>query len=206
VQQKRGRPASCIYWLATLPPWLADDLKRERPRGLGILDAFIVAADRSNPSEAVLRRLHPKALKAIRIANLDPETEAELIARLERIRSLCQDVRWYAPPYSVLEQRRQGRPDFLQVRSALRRELEALKPFAALPTDARRHPDGFTASELRREADIGLDFWRRLLAASGLEPTPRGGQHRRFSNREIRSLADAAGRLGTPKARHAAAQ
>ena len=174
--------------------------------GLSTLGRLIVAASRATPSESLLRELHPKAVKAIRSAGLCSETEAEVIRRLESVRSLCRDLRFYGPHYSVVEQIRQGRPNFLQVRSALMEDLEALRPFAALPTDARRHPDGYTAGELRREADIGRDLWTQILAASGLKPTPRGGQHRRFSNRDIRCLVEAARRHETPKARHAADQ
>jgi hypothetical protein len=176
------------------------------PRGSSYLARFIAAASQADPSELILRQLHPKALKAIRLWGLDPETEAQLVERLETVRSLCRDMPFYGERYSVLEQMRQGRPSFLQVRNCLKQELEALRPFAALPTDARRRPDGYTASELRAAADIGRDLWSKILATSGLSPTFRGGQHRRFSNREIRHLADAARRHGTPKALHAADQ
>jgi hypothetical protein len=174
----------------------------ERPRNA--LDALLSAA-RTEIDQARLDLLQAGVLIALEASGLDAVTCAEIRDGVDQVRALAARMAWYFQPgYSVIEQRRLGKPDALVVRGALMGAIDRLMPYAALIGDTRHRPDGYSASDLKREAEIGNDLWQRLVRLSGLKRTSRGGQHRRFSGAEVRKLAAAADKSGTPKTMEAA--
>lgn len=173
-----------------------------RPRNA--LEAFLSSA-RGCESVEILEDLHGKTLLALQAAGLDEVSCDRIRDGLDKIRLLVARMAWYFEPgYSVIEQRRLGKPDAEVVRARLMDAIDLLKPYAVLLGDARHRPAGYSAGDLQSEAEIGTDLWQHILRLSGLKRTRRGDQNRRFSAVDVRRLADAAERKATPKARRAA--
>lgn len=165
----------------------------------------LIQADETRPfTETQLGERGNRAFVAVERADVSEATkwlmfdliEMFITARIGMTNSVAGPFDWLG-----LESRKTlGFCDYFSHHRRARAEL--LSRLELFDTPSR--PGGYTAGELRHEAQIGKTLWQLLVKTAGIERTIRGNAGRRFANAEIRQLAVAAQKHGTPRSIEAA--
>lgn len=169
------------------------------PNSLG---KFLTEAKEFLPDADALTALHPQVVADLSAFTLPAAVVGRLIDAVDEIGQIAAVHGKAWANFSVLrnpgfEREHSTRRSMLDLRIAL------LTPYVRMIGLSTHKPDGYLASELCHDA-IGRDLWRKILADSGLGATSKGGQNRRFSNSAVRTLANAADRIGSKKCRDVA--
>lgn len=173
-------------------------------RRASALAQFVDEAARVSPNAELLKELHRKVLQLLAMAQPEPWLAGRIDDGLCQVRRLIEarERLWLA---SVIECQRKGWPTVDELTSRTRQVLDDLSTYAQYVKRNQLRPGGYSATELKDEAEIGKGLWQRIVQASSVRPTEPGDQARRFSNAEIRKLASAADEeVGTLTARRAA--
>lgn len=128
----------------------------------------------------------------------------------QRIRSATEDFKraWIlvdrTQSMGVIESRSSNLPSYMASLAAFQMAQQDLHTLYITINEPPHPRIGYSAKDLRSEAEIGQGLWQKIIENSSLPKTERGRCHRRFTDREVLNLILAAGRHDTAKSRFAA--
>lgn len=128
----------------------------------------------------------------------------------QRIRSAIEDFRraWghidRTLSMGAIDSQISKLPTYIDSFAAYQRAQQEIRILYNSITEPPLLNTGYSAKDLRTEACIGHGLWQKIIKTSSLRPTSPGECHRKFSDRDVRLLISAAGKLDTAKSRHAA--
>lgn len=154
--------------------------------------------------DSAARNMHAVAIAALGSVDVSGELRGRLSDALDAALAAHLGVlRTTRDDFDPVRSDMRGEPGFLQFLNRRRSVCQQLEALLEQVDRRKVQPDGYTASTLRAEADIGKSLWQTLCARAGMSGA-RGDAHRRFSNNDVRRLIEAARAHGKRKGESAA--